>query len=119
VLPHGYVRSSFPPDPAYSHSADVGSRPPSHTQNANASNQFTQFMGSRSVVPSVRQVCSASHCTAVASAAELAAMEAFQAVFQPLPAMSGWAPAPIDGGPAYADTNLRNLPTVTSYLSSA
>src|SRR4051794_31100938 len=93
--------ASPPPAAAYSHSASVGNRPLSHAQNANASYQLTQFIGSRSFIPLVFHVWLAPHCTAVASAIESAAMEAFQSGdFQPLPAISGWAPASFAGGPA-------------------
>ena len=53
LLPHGYTRCAAPPAAANSHSASVGSRPPSHTQNAKASYQFTQLIGSFSMLPTV------------------------------------------------------------------
>src|SRR5580704_15894982 len=51
VKPHGYSRCWLPPAAAYSHSASLGRKPPSQMQNAYASNQFTQLIGSRSLLP--------------------------------------------------------------------
>src|SRR5450755_1778125 len=100
VLPQGYARSSEPPSAAYSHSASVGKRPPSHAQNANASNQLTQFMGSVSCPVVLHVWYFAWHCTFCANAVPSAAMEPSHAGdCQPLFGIDGCAPAPFAGCP--------------------
>src|SRR3954471_21962363 len=61
---HGYTRCSSPPAAAKFHSASVESRPPSHAQKANASNQFTQLMGSSSCSPGASVQLSPPHLSA-------------------------------------------------------
>src|SRR5689334_19996262 len=68
--PQGNWRFSVPPAAAYSHSASVGSRPPSHAQKANATNQLRQLMGRSSLGPgSLVQVFEVSQAKLATSAA--------------------------------------------------
>ena len=89
---------SVPQAAAYSHSASVGRRPPSQTQNANAWNQVTQLRAYASLLPGVSvQVANPGESGTV-----VVELLTFQSEFHPLPGMSGCASAPCAGGAAAA-----------------
>ena len=128
AFPHGYSRLSAPPAAASSHSASMGSVPPSQMQNANASYQLAQVMGRPSFVPGTSVHVGGSlvpslHARSRRNDAWSAGKNAFQLASHPLFGTRGCAPAPAGGADdarlMYAPTKARKRPTVTSYLSSA
>src|ERR1041384_2042840 len=93
-------------------------------QNAIASNQVMQLIGRFSVAPAVSVhvlYVATSHFNAATNAALSGTRFTFHAALQPLPVTPACRPEPSVGGiacvPIPASTNLRNRPTVTSYLS--